>query len=127
MMRWTMAVVVGLALAASLPAAAGEAVVVAQAAAGRPGAAAEEPLAERVEALEKETIVLREDLGKARVDARAELAASDRRHAEAMARMQQRIDELNSRFEEERERQERRNRHLWIALAIVATVALVAD
>lgn len=84
-------------------------------------------LAERVTALEKENLVLREDLGKARLDVVSRIADLERRNAEAQARLQERIDALNSDLAAERERQDTRNRRLWLALGIVAIAALVSD
>ncbi len=77
-------------------------------------------LTERVVALERENLVLREDLGKARLDARTKLSELEKQHAEDAARFQQKIDALNAELEAERERQARRNRTLWIAVGVVA-------
>jgi len=104
--------------------------VVAQAAPQPPpqAAPAKAPeLTERVSALEREDVVLREDLGKTRLDARTSLDEAARRQAEINAKLQQRVDELNARLEAEHERQARRNRHLWLALGIIALAALAGD
>ncbi len=77
-------------------------------------------LAERVDALEKENLVLREDLGKARLDARTRLEEAARRRAEMDSRLRQRIDELNAKLAAEQDRQARRNRNLWLAVGVLA-------
>ncbi len=82
-------------------------------------------LAERVVALERENLVLREDLGKARLDARTKLAELEKRQAEDAAAFQQKIDALNADLQAERAKQARRNRNLWLAIGVVA-VGLIA-
>ena len=77
-------------------------------------------LSERVEALEKENVVLREDLGKARLDVRTSLAEAEARRAKEAAEFQQRIDDLNAQLAAERDRQARRNKNLWLAVGILA-------
>jgi hypothetical protein len=74
----------------------------------------------RVDALEKENLVLREDLGKARLDARTGLEQAAKRQAEMDSQLQQRIDELNAKLAAERESQARRNRNLWLAVGVLA-------
>jgi len=112
--------------AAAPPAA--EGVVVAQATGGGQTTGAErEALPNRVESLEKESVVLREDLGKARLETRTQIDAVEKRNAEAMARMQQKIDELNAQLQEERQKQERRNRQLWLAFGVVLVAVLASD
>jgi hypothetical protein len=83
-------------------------------------------LGERVEALEKENIVLREDLGKARLDARTRLSELEQRDAEARARMQEKIDALRAELESERRKQAKRNRNLWIAAGVLAIGIIAA-
>ena len=77
-------------------------------------------ISERVEALEKENVVLREDLGKARLDVRTSLAEAEARRAKEAAEFQKRIDDLNAQLAAERERQARRNKNLWLAVGILA-------
>lgn len=77
-------------------------------------------LSERVQALEKENLVLREDLGKARLDARTGLEQAAKRQAELEARLRQRIDELNADLAAEREAQARRDHNLWLAVGVLA-------
>ena len=91
-------------------------------AAPAPGGKAADPavLAERVNALERENLVLREDLGKARLDTRTAMNDMAKRQAEEMARFQQKIDELNAQLAAEREKQSRRSRNTWIALGLLA-------
>ncbi len=84
-------------------------------------------LAERVSALEKENLVLREDLGKARLDARTEVEELRRRHAEDAARFQQKVDTLKATLEAERQRQARRNRNLWLAIGVLAIGVIAAN
>jgi hypothetical protein len=83
-------------------------------------------MSERVEALEKENIVLREDLGKARLDARTQLGELEKREAEARARMQEKIDALHADLEAERKKQAKRNRNLWIAAGVLAIGIIAA-
>ncbi len=91
-------------------------------AAPAPGGKAADPaaLAERVNALERENLVLREDLGKARLDTRTAMNDMSKRQAEEMARFQQKIDELNAQLAAERDKQSRRSRNTWIALGLLA-------
>jgi hypothetical protein len=99
----------------------------APAAAPKPAPAPADPaaLAERVVALERENLVLREDLGKARLDARTKLSELENRQAENAAAFQEKIDALNAQLEAERRKQARRNRNVWIAIGVVA-VGLIA-
>lgn len=83
-------------------------------------------LAERVVALERENLVLREDLGKARLDARTKLNELEKRQAEDAARFQEKIDALNADLQAERAKQARRNRNLWIAIGVVAVGVIAA-
>lgn len=82
---------------------------------------------ERVESLEKQTVVLREDLGRARLEVRTEMEAAERRHQEAVSHLQEKINQLNAQMEEDRKRQERRNRNLWYAIGALAIGLLVMD
>jgi hypothetical protein len=82
-------------------------------------------LGERVTALEKENIVLREDLGKARLDLRSGLGELGDQHEADMGRFQQKIDDLNAQLEEDRQRAQRRERNLWLAVGVLA-VAIIA-
>ena len=84
-------------------------------------------LAERVQALEKENLVLQEDLGKARLDARTRLDEIDKREAEARARLQQKIDDLQAQLAAEREKEARRNRNLWLAVGVLALGIIAAN
>jgi len=103
--------------------AAGEARIVAEP--EKPKSPAE--LAERVEALEKENVVLREDLGKARLDVRTSLAEAEARRAKEPAEFQQRIDDLTARLAAERERQVRKNKDLWLAVGVLALGIIAAN
>ena len=84
-------------------------------------------LGERVVALERENLVLREDLGKARLDARTAMNELERRRAEEAARFQQKIDALNADLAAEREKQARRTRNLWLAIGVVALGVIAAN
>jgi len=127
----------GLAEAAPAAAPAEQPVAVAQAAptavpAARPpreAAKPEEsaPVAERVTTLEKESVVMREDLGKARLDARADLEAAAKRQAEAIERLHKELVETQAKLEAERAAQARRNRHLWMAVGVVALGVLLSE
>jgi hypothetical protein len=121
-----------LALALAVGALAGEPGEVQRRAAGQaapPLAKAPEPaeLGERVTALERQGIVLREDLGKARLDAVSRISDLESRSADAQARLQERIDALRADLEAERRKQAERNRHVWLALGIIAVVTLASD
>ncbi|HUU53535.1 MAG TPA: hypothetical protein VMY87_01340 [Armatimonadota bacterium] len=84
-------------------------------------------LAERVVALERENLVLREDLGKARLDVRTGMNELEKQRAEDAARFQQKIDALNAELQAEREKQARRNRNLWLAIGVVAIGVIAAN
>jgi hypothetical protein len=84
-------------------------------------------LGERVDALEKENTVLREDLGKARLDARTRLSELEKRDAEARRRLQEKIDALSKDLDREAKRQARRNRNMWIVAGILALGIIASD
>lgn len=84
-------------------------------------------LGERVVALERENLVLREDLGKARLDSRTAMNELEKRRAEDAARFQQKIDALNADLAAEREKQARRNHNLWLAIGVVAIGVIAAN
>ena len=77
-------------------------------------------LTERVQALEKENLVLREDLGKARIDAKSDLAASAKRQAEIIDKINAELADTQAKMAAERAAQSKRNRNLWIGLGIIA-------
>ena len=83
-------------------------------------------MGERVVALERENLVLREDLGKARLDSRTAMNELEKRRAEDAARFQQKIDALNADLAAEREKQARRTRNLWLAIGVVAIGVIAA-
>jgi hypothetical protein len=97
------------------------------AAAAQPKAADATTITERVLALEKENLVLREDLGRARLDLKTSLNEQAKRHADEMARMQLKVDELNSQLTADREKQSERNRTLWIAIGVLTIGMLAAN
>ena len=84
-------------------------------------------LSERVGTLEKENVVLREDMGKARLDAKSDLETLAKRQAEAIARLNQQLAETQAKLEAEQARRDRQNRNLWIAIGAVAVGWLVSD
>ena len=84
-------------------------------------------MGERVVALERENLVLREDLGKARLDSRTAMNELEKRRAEDAARFQQKIDALNADLAAEREKQARRNHNLWLAIGVVAIGVIAAN
>jgi len=84
-------------------------------------------LSERVNALENEDLVLREDLGRARLDARSELEAAAQRQAEAIARLNNELAETRARLEAERAAQARRNRNLWTAVGVLAIGVMLSN
>jgi len=96
-------------------------------AAAQPKAADATTITERVLALEKENLVLREDLGRARLDLKTSLNEQAKRQADEMARMQLKLDALNAQFTAEREKQSERNRTLWIAIGVLTIGMLAAN
>jgi len=84
-------------------------------------------MGERIVALERENLVLREDLGKARLDSRTAMNELEKRRAEDAARFQQKIDALNADLAAEREKQARRTRNLWLAIGVVAIGVIAAN
>lgn len=84
-------------------------------------------LQERVRVLENENQVLREDLGKARLDARADLEAASKRQAEMIAKTNQELADTKAQMEADKKAQARRNRNLWIGIAVVAIGALASN
>jgi len=85
-----------------------------------PSASASATPNERITTLERENVVLREDLGKARLDVRTQLEAAGKRQAEAVARLQKQLDEANAKLEAERQKNAKRNRNLWYAVGALA-------
>lgn len=83
-------------------------------------------LQERVRALENENQVLREDLGKARLDARADLEAAAKRQADLIAKTNQQLTDMQAKMEADKKAQARRNRNLWIGIALVGIGALAS-
>jgi hypothetical protein len=84
-------------------------------------------LTERVIALEKENLVLREDLGKARLDVRTSVNTLQQQQAADMAKMQEKIDALNTQLAAEQEKQTKRTQMLWIAIGLIAIGAIAAN
>jgi len=84
-------------------------------------------LVERVEALEKENLVLREDLGKARLDTRMQFEEAAERLSDASDRFQQKIDELQAELAAERAARARKERNLWLAVGVLALAIVASD
>ena len=84
-------------------------------------------LTERLQLLEKENLVLREDLGKARLDTRSALEAAAKRQAEAIVKINAELKETQDKMAAERAAQARRNRKLWIAVGVAAIAAFAAN
>jgi len=84
-------------------------------------------VAGRVEALEKENVVLREDLGKARLSARTELNSAEKRFADAIAKVKRDLRAAEEKMEAERKAQAKRNRNFWIAIGALAIAAAASD
>jgi hypothetical protein len=82
---------------------------------------------ERITALEKENVILREDLGKARLDTRTLLEAAAKRQAEAVARLQKQLDEANAKMEADRQKNAKRNRNLWYAVGALALGVVLSN
>jgi hypothetical protein len=74
-------------------------------------------LSEKVTTLEKENLVLREDLGKARLDARSNLEA-------AIAKLNQ---ETEAKLQADRAAQAKKNRTFWLAIGAVAIGVLASN
>ena len=77
-------------------------------------------MTERIQTLEKENLVLREDLGKARLDAKSDLNAQ-------IAKMNKQLEETNAKLAAEHAAQVRRNRNLWIGIGVAALAALASN
>jgi septal ring factor EnvC (AmiA/AmiB activator) len=90
-----------------------------------PAASGTATTAERITSLEKENVILREDLGKARLDTRTQIETASKRQAEAVARLQKQLDEANAKMESERQKNAKRSRNLWYAIGALA-VGIVA-
>jgi hypothetical protein len=82
---------------------------------------------ERVTTLERENVVLREDLGRARLDARSDLEALAKRQAEAIARLNQQVADAQAKLEAEQAKRERQNRNLWTAVGVVALGLILSN
>jgi hypothetical protein len=74
---------------------------------------------QRVDALEKQNLVLSEDLGKSQLKAR-ELENLAKMQAEAIAKLNQQLAAEQQRAEAERQKQAKRNQYMWIAVGLVA-------
>jgi hypothetical protein len=81
-------------------------------------------MTERIQALEKENLVLREDLGKARLDSRSDMQAMAKKNAEEVSKLNQQLADLNAKAAAEKRSNAKRNRNLWIAVGVVAIGAL---
>ena len=84
-------------------------------------------VAGRVDVLEKENVVLREDLGKTRLSARTELDSAEKRFADAIAKVKRDLREAEEKMEAERKAQAKRNRNFWIAIGALAIALAASD
>ncbi len=84
------------------------------------------PLPDRVNSLEKQNVVLSEDLGKARLDQRLQLEELAKKQAEAIAKLNQQLADQKKKMDEERAKQAKRNRNMWIAVGALALGVAVA-
>ncbi len=75
--------------------------------------------AERVESLEKQNLVLSEDLGKAQLKAR-QLEDVAKQQAEAIKKLNDQVAEQQAKAEAERKKQAQRNQYFWIAIGVLA-------
>ncbi len=80
------------------------------------------PYPQRVDVLEKQNLVLSEDLGKAQLQNR-ELQEAAKAQAEAIDRLNAQLAAEQKKADEEREKQAKRNQYLWIAVGFVAAIA----
>jgi len=78
---------------------------------------------QRVEALEKQNLVLSEDLGKAQLKAR-DLEEVTKQQAAAIAKLNQQLAEEQKKAESERQKQAMRNRYMWFAVGLVAIATI---
>ena len=73
--------------------------------------------------LEKQNLVLSEDLGKAQLQNR-QLEEAARAQAAAIAQLNQQLAAEQKKAQEERDKQAKRNQYTWIAVGLVAAIAL---
>jgi septin family protein len=85
-----------------------------------PPAPSSAAIPDRVGALEKQNLVLTEDIGKARLETRTRLEELAKRQAEEIQRLNQELAQQRAQIEAERQKQQERNRNLWIAVGLVA-------
>jgi hypothetical protein len=93
----------------------------AKAAAAAPAAGSS--VTQRVDALEKQNLVLSEDLGKAQLKAR-ELETVAKMQADSIAQLNQQLAATQKQADAEREKQAKRNQYTWIAVGLVAAIAI---
>ncbi len=91
--------------------------------ADQPAAPAGSTVPQRVDALEKQNLVLSEDLGKAQLQNR-QLEEAARAQAAAIAQLNQQLAAEQKKAQEERDKQAKRNQYTWIAVGLVAAIAL---
>jgi len=85
------------------------------------------PLPERVTALEKQSLVLTEDIGKARLETRTRLEELAKRQAEQIERLNRALAEQRAQAEAEQEKQRVRNQRLWIAVGVLALGVIASN
>lgn len=90
-----------------------------------PGGAA--AVSDRVSALEKQNTVLSEDIGKARLETRTRLEELAKRQAEQIEKLNQELERTRAEMKAEREKQQNRNRSLWIAVGVLALGVIASN
>jgi len=75
---------------------------------------------DRVSALEKQNLVLTEDIGKARLETRTRLEALAKQQAEQIQKLNQELAQQRAQMEADRKKQQERSRNMWIAVGVLA-------
>ncbi len=84
------------------------------------------PIPERVNSLEKQNVVLSEDMGKARLEQRMQLETLAKKQAEAIAQLNKQLDDQQKKMEAEKAKQAKRNRNMWMAVGALALGVVAA-
>jgi septin family protein len=82
---------------------------------------------DRVSALEKQNLVLTEDIGKARLETRTRLEALAKQQAEQIQKLNQELAQQRAQMEADRKKQQERNRNVWIAVGVLALGVIAAN
>jgi peptidoglycan hydrolase CwlO-like protein len=78
-----------------------------------------EALESRVRALENQSTVLSEDVGKTRLEQRTQLEDLAKRQADAIAKLNQQLADTNAQLQQQREKEAKRTRQLWLAVGVL--------